>query len=380
VPGGTATWTFTGGTNYNNQTSTAGVTITQATSSVTLTCPTAPQTYTGSAQIPCTASYSTSDGLSGPLPVIYTNNINAGMAGASTNYAGDINHTASGKSGSFTINKADARFNVLGFTGIYDGNAHGASGSAAGVESTPADLSALLHLGASFTSVPGGTAHWTFDGNINYNMSYGDAAIVINKATLTITPDGAKSKIFGATFSAFTGVMTGLKGGDAVTATYNSAGSPASALVGSYDITVATYNFTSGSVANYTTVLNTAAHGLMVTYNVCAQYDQTQPKKLGSTVPVKLQLCDVNGTNYSSASIVVHATGLAVVGMANNLTPDDSGNANPDNDFRYDGTQYIFNLSTKNLSTGAWLMYFTASGDPSPAPGAASHLVSFQLK
>jgi len=245
---------------------------------------------------------------------------------------------------------------------------------------TPANLTTLLHLGAGFTSVPGGTAHWTFDGNTNYNAAAGDAVITINKATLTITPNGGKSKIFGATFSAFTGVITGLKGTNAVTATYSSTGAPATAPVGSYDITVATYTFTSGSEANYIVVQNTAAHGLVVTYNVCALYDQTQPKKLGSTVPVKFQLCDVNGVNYSTSSTVVHATGVAVVGMPNNITPDDSGNANPDNDFRYDGTQYIFNLSTKNLSTGAWQLYFTASGDPSPAPGSPVHFVSFQLK
>ena len=41
------------------------------------------------------------------------------------------------------------------------GRGGGASGSAAGVESTPVNLSGLLHLGATYANVPGGTAHWT---------------------------------------------------------------------------------------------------------------------------------------------------------------------------------------------------------------------------
>ena len=40
-----------------------------------------------------------------------------------------------------------------------------------------------LDLGASFTNVPGGTAHWTFaDVTGNYNDTAGDVAIVISKA------------------------------------------------------------------------------------------------------------------------------------------------------------------------------------------------------
>jgi hypothetical protein len=69
--------------------------------------------------------------------------------------------------------------------GIYDGAAHGATGSAAGVNSE--DLSGLLSLGSSFTNVPGGTANWSFAGNGNYNAQSGSVAITINKANATIS-------------------------------------------------------------------------------------------------------------------------------------------------------------------------------------------------
>ena len=69
---------------------------------------------------------------------------------------------------------------VTGYTGTYDGTAHGATGTATGVNG--ANLNGLLNLGASFTFVPGGSANWTFSAP-NYNPASGGAAIVINKAT-----------------------------------------------------------------------------------------------------------------------------------------------------------------------------------------------------
>ncbi len=45
-------------------------------------------------------------------------------------------------------------------------------------------------LGAQFTDVPGGTAHWVFTGGNNYNDQSGDAAIVINQAPSFTTTVG----------------------------------------------------------------------------------------------------------------------------------------------------------------------------------------------
>jgi hypothetical protein len=46
-------------------------------------------------------------------------------------------------------------------------------------------------------------------------------------------------------------------------------------------------------------------------------------------------------------------------------TPDDTGSANPDNDFRFDSGSYIFNLSTKGLASGTYGFTFTVTGDSS---------------
>ena len=78
----------------------------------------------------------------------YTNNVNAGTATASYDFAGDENHDGSSGNANFVINKAKAVVTVNGYTGVYDGLAHGATGSAVGVKGESLDG---LSLGDSFT-------------------------------------------------------------------------------------------------------------------------------------------------------------------------------------------------------------------------------------
>lgn len=103
--------------------------------------------------------------------------------------------------------KKNAVIQVSGFTGTYDGAAHGATGTATGVDGE--DLSALLNLGETFTDAPGGTAHWTFAGNANYNAAEGTAAITIDRANATITVTGFSGIYDGAAHGA-TGTATGV--------------------------------------------------------------------------------------------------------------------------------------------------------------------------
>jgi hypothetical protein len=107
-----------------------------------------------------------------------------------------------------------------------------------------------------------------------------------------------------------------------------------------------------------------------VRYNVCLLYDPARAVQSGATYPIKLQLCDAAGNNLSSPAITLHAS--SVTRVSNSITGpvQDSGNANPDNDFRFDSTLgstggYIFNLGTKGLTTGSYNLNFTLTGDPS---------------
>jgi hypothetical protein len=113
-----------------------------------------------------------------------------------------------------------------------------------------------------------------------------------------------------------------------------------------------------------------------VTFNLCLLYDPTTTTRVGSTVPIKIQLCDANGVNASSAALILTATGVTQLSTNASGPLTDAGNANPDSNFRYDAPLggYIFNLKTTGLTTGTWALGFTVNGDPVP------HAVQFQIR
>jgi hypothetical protein len=116
-----------------------------------------------------------------------------------------------------------------------------------------------------------------------------------------------------------------------------------------------------------------------VTYGICALYDQTKAVKAGSTVPIKLMLCDASGADVSAAGVVVSATGVTQTSTDAPGSLADSGNANPDNNFRFDATLgtaggYIYNFSTANMITGTYAVKFRVANDP------VEHTLSFQVK
>jgi Bacterial Ig-like domain (group 3) len=93
-----------------------------------------------------------------------------------------------------------------------------------------------------------------------------------------------------------------------------------------------------------------------VTYAICALYDQTRSVKAGAPFPIKVELCDINGADVSAPAFVLHAVQITNVSGFSGA-PETVGNANPDNDFRFDSTLgttggYIFNLSTSGLASG----------------------------
>src|SRR5919204_577513 len=123
----------------------------------------------------------------------------------------DVTGNYNNKSGTaaIVISKVDPTCAVNGFTGPYDGAAHGATGSCKGVGDV---VLAGLDLGASFTNVPGGTANWTFtDVTGNYNNKSGSVAIVIDKANATCSVSGY-TVIYDYAAHTATGACTGVKG------------------------------------------------------------------------------------------------------------------------------------------------------------------------
>jgi sugar lactone lactonase YvrE len=126
-----------------------------------------------------------------------------------------------------------------------------------------------------------------------------------------------------------------------------------------------------------------------VAYNTsgsCLLYDPTKAAKGGSVIAIKLQVCDANGVDLSSPSIVLNAVGVVKTsGTITTTNVADAGNANPDSDFRFDSTLgptggYIFNLKTVDpttgaaLTTGTYELRFMITGDPT------THAAPFQVQ
>ena len=124
----------------------------------------------------------------------------------------------------------------------------------------------------------------------------------------------------------------------------------------------------------YGTTFTPISH--QISYQICPLYDSNVAKKSGSAYPIRIQLCDSAGNNMSSASIVVHAVSVTKTSTNTPMELDDTGNANPDFDFRYDSTLdgYVFNLSTKGYTTGTYNLNFTAGADPN------EHSAGFAVK
>lgn len=105
--------------------------------------------------------------------------------------------------------------------------------------------------------------------------------------------------------------------------------------------------------------------------HITTLFDQTKAYKSGSTIPIKLQILNATNANISSAATSLVTRDLRLM-SGNTLAPiTDSGNANPDYTFRYDSTLggtgggYIFNLSTKGLAPGQYVLSFYVGSDHS---------------
>jgi hypothetical protein len=114
-------------------------------------------------------------------------------------------------------------------------------------------------------------------------------------------------------------------------------------------------------------------------FQVCLLYDPSKVSKAGSTVPIKVQLCDSTGTNQSTSAITLSAINVTKTSSSVSGDVQDAGNANPDQNFRFDASLggtggYIYNLKTQGLTTGSYNLTFSASG------GTAVYSAPFQIR
>jgi hypothetical protein len=365
VPGGTAHWTFTGGTNYNDESGDAAIVITKAKATVTV------NGYTGVYDAAAHGATGSATGIGG-TPVSGLNlgasftNVPGGQAHWTfTDATGNYNDESG--DAAIVITKAKATVTVNGYTGVYDAAAHGATGSATGIGGTP--LSGL-NLGASFTNVPGGQAHWTFtDATGNYNDESGDAAIVITKANATVSVSGYEG-LYDGTAHGATGTATGVKGEDLTSLL----------TLGEQFINVpggtANWSFSGGQ--NYkpqSGFVKIAIYyrwdGFLQPINDTAHQLVAMSKfKLGQTIPAKFVLKNAAGAvvqqtgNPSFRSATLGVGACDAISVPDNVEP---ASADIGTQYTWDGAQYHYNWSTKGLTAGLYRIFAYLADGTTPS-------------
>jgi len=190
------------------------------------------------------------------------------------------------------------------------------------------------------------------------NTATTSRTINLDKTPPVLTmPVFAASYLLNSTYTFNFGATDALSGIATMQATFNGNPITSGTTVTLTHLAINTFTLAASDVAGNTA---TQTATFAVVYNFIGflppiPNDGSGLFKLGSTVPVKFQLTDVNGTLISTA-----ACHLTIQMISNNTligTPIDAtapGNADVGDLFRFDGTQYIFNWSTKPVSTGTW--------------------------
>ena len=296
-------------TNYTSQgnfaaSSATGILhVNKASSTTTVTFEAGPYAYRGTA-FTATAAVTGVGGLNQPVTVSYsgdcTNVTVANGCTATANFAGDTNHTGSSDSKSITIEKTSSTTTVTGGTFNYDGNPHPATVSVAGA-------------GLNLAPTP------------SYSGGCSAAPVYVYETTPL-----------------------------ACTATYTYAGDANhTGSSGSANIIIKTVFAFNGFYS--------PIGGSVETSNGGSYADPVRSFKLNSTIPVKFGATWLNG----GAPLTTGIHTLQAVKYSNatdsepaiDATPTDA--ATTGNQFRLTDSEWHFNLSTKGLTAGTWLLKAT---------------------
>ncbi|WP_344066344.1 PxKF domain-containing protein [Terrabacter lapilli] len=185
----TASWA--GDANHSPSSAASTFAIDKSTSTVTVTCPEVPQTFTGSPQQPCTARANGIAGLDVAVDhVVYTDNTNAGTATAWATYDGDANHTSSSASATFAIGRYTPVVTVsCPKDATYSGTAHSCTATVQGVGDELAGATTTIDYGVGGNVDAGDVsviATFTAPSGSNYSDATGRAQFAIAPYTPTV--------------------------------------------------------------------------------------------------------------------------------------------------------------------------------------------------
>jgi hypothetical protein len=196
----------------------------------------------------------------------------------------------------------------------------------------------------------------------NYDLTVTVGTLTITKKAITVTADD-KTKVVGAVDPALTYKVTAglLESGDSFTGALNRASGE---TVGSYAITQGT--LTAGG--NYTLTFVGATlkivyawDGFLQPINDTAHQTGVQQSKfkLGQTIPAKFVLENAAGAVVRQATDPAFTRSANLGACDSTAATDTAEAATPDagSTFTWDGSQYHYNWSTKNLTAGEYRIY-----------------------
>ena len=216
------------GSNNSAQSPMPKLTLSQAGSTTTVTCPAGPVTYTGAALTPCTYTVTGAGGLSlGPTAVPagnYSNNVNVGTASTSFTYPGDANHASSSDSKTFSIGQAGSTTTVTCPAGPV---------TYTGVALTPCTYTVIGAGGLSLgpTAVPAGnysnntnvgtaSASFSYPGDTNHTGSSDSKTFSIGQAGSTTTVSCPASAVYNGSSQGCSASVAGPGLSQGLTVTY----------------------------------------------------------------------------------------------------------------------------------------------------------------
>ena len=222
APGGTANWTFSGGTNYNDTDGSVAIVIAQAQATVTITGNGLNGsgyygTYDGQAH----AATATVTGVGGVVlgqVTSSTTHTNVGIYSDTVTFLGDANYQAVSKTVKSYILQATVTItgnglNGSGYYGTYDGQAHAATATVRGVGGVVLGqvMSSTTHTNVGIYSDT-----VTFAGDANYKAASKVVKSYILQASVTITGNGLNGSGYYGTYDgqahASTATVTGVGG------------------------------------------------------------------------------------------------------------------------------------------------------------------------
>jgi MBG domain (YGX type) len=200
----------------------------------------------------------------------------------------------------------------------------------------------------------------------NYEVDRVDGTLTITKAPLSVKANDA-TRLLGAENPVFTGTITGVENGDAVTASYSTPATTASP-VGTYPIvpqvvgTAAVLaNYQDPVLTNSTLTITYRWDGFLQPINDTAHQTGVESKfKLGQTVPAKFVIKNASGAVVTQATNPTFARSVnlgqcdanaVAENVTDDLTPAAGGT------YGWDGSKYHYNWSTKGLTAGEYRIY-----------------------